>query len=146
VARFGAIDVLEYSPYSGLDMVNPAKVTVDSLQPNIEHLLYGAVTATQSVLPAMLQARTGTLLYTTGGGAITPYPMLATTNAAQAALRTGSTTSTTPSPTRASTPRPWPSTCSSARAPPTVSRTPPRTTTPRPTGTSTPAATGPNTS
>ncbi len=45
------------------------------------------MTATQAVLPAMLQAGPGTLLCTTGGGAITPYPFLATLNAAQAALR-----------------------------------------------------------
>ncbi|GAA1008312.1 short-chain dehydrogenase [Acrocarpospora pleiomorpha] len=86
-ARLGAIDVLEYSPYSGLEMVSPQEVTVDNLQPEIEHLLYGAVTATQTVLPAMLEAGSGTLLFTTGGGAINPYPMLATTNMAQAALR-----------------------------------------------------------
>jgi short-subunit dehydrogenase len=35
----------------------------------------------------MLQAGSGTLLYTTGGGAISPYPFLATLNAAQAGLR-----------------------------------------------------------
>jgi NADP-dependent 3-hydroxy acid dehydrogenase YdfG len=85
--RFGRIDVLEFSPHSGLSMVNPSEVTVDNLRPAIEHLLYGAVTATQAVLPAMLDAGTGTLLYTTGGGAINPYPMLATLNTAQAALR-----------------------------------------------------------
>ncbi|MET7333048.1 SDR family NAD(P)-dependent oxidoreductase [Nonomuraea sp. NPDC005650] len=85
--RFGGVDVLEYSPHSGLTMINPPEVTVDNLQPAIQHLLYGAVTATQAVLPAMLAAGTGTLLYTTGGGAIDPYPMLATVNTAQAALR-----------------------------------------------------------
>jgi NADP-dependent 3-hydroxy acid dehydrogenase YdfG len=87
MARFGRIEVLEFSPYSGLVQVNPADVTVDNLEPAIQELLYGAVTATQAVLPAMLEAGTGTLLYTTGGGAITPYPILATLNAAQAALR-----------------------------------------------------------
>jgi len=86
-ARFGRIDVLEFSPYAGLARVNPADVTIGNLRPAIEELLYGAVTATQAVLPAMLEAGSGTLLYTTGGGAITPYPFLATLNAAQAALR-----------------------------------------------------------
>ena len=85
--RFGRIDVLEFSPYAGLVQVTPAEVTVGNLQPAIQELLYGAVTATQAVLPAMLEAGAGTLLYTTGGGAITPYPILATLNAAQAALR-----------------------------------------------------------
>ncbi|GAA0997648.1 SDR family NAD(P)-dependent oxidoreductase [Acrocarpospora macrocephala] len=86
-ARFGRIDVLEFSPYAGLVQVNPADVTVDNLQPAIQEILYGAVTATRAVLPAMLEAGSGTLLYTTGGGAISPYPFLATLNAAQAALR-----------------------------------------------------------
>ncbi|GAA3754272.1 SDR family NAD(P)-dependent oxidoreductase [Plantactinospora mayteni] len=86
-ARFGAIDVLEFSPYDGLNQVSPPEVTVDNLRPEIEHLFYGAVTATRAVLPAMRDAGTGTLLFTTGGGAINPYPMLAATNAAQAALR-----------------------------------------------------------
>jgi NADP-dependent 3-hydroxy acid dehydrogenase YdfG len=87
VARFGGIDVLEYSPYGGLTRVDPTEVTVDNLQAQMDHHFYGAVTAVNAVLPRMLQARSGTLLFTTGGGAINPYPMLATANAAQAAQR-----------------------------------------------------------
>jgi NADP-dependent 3-hydroxy acid dehydrogenase YdfG len=79
--------VLEYSPYPGLGTTLPQDVTVENLQPEIESLLYGAVAATQAVLPAMLAEKSGTLLYTTGGGAINPYPQLAPVNAAQAALR-----------------------------------------------------------
>jgi NADP-dependent 3-hydroxy acid dehydrogenase YdfG len=85
--RFGDVEVLEFSPHAGLTQVNPVDVTADNLQPQIEQLLYGAVAATQAVLPGMLAAGTGTLLFTTGGGAINPYPMLATANAAQAAQR-----------------------------------------------------------
>jgi NAD(P)-dependent dehydrogenase (short-subunit alcohol dehydrogenase family) len=84
---FGAIDVLEYSAHSGLNRLSPAEVTVENLQSQIEHLLYGAVAATQAVLPAMRKAGRGTLIYTMGGGAINPYPMLAAMNASQAALR-----------------------------------------------------------
>jgi NADP-dependent 3-hydroxy acid dehydrogenase YdfG len=86
-ADFGGIDVLEYSPHAGLTQVNPIDVTPDNLQPQIQQLLYGAITAAQAVLPGMLAAGSGTLLFTTGGGAINPYPMLATVNAAQAAQR-----------------------------------------------------------
>ncbi|MFG2044782.1 SDR family NAD(P)-dependent oxidoreductase [Dactylosporangium sp. NPDC048998] len=86
-ARFGGIDVLEFSPYAGLTRVSPDQVGIDTLRPEIEQLLYGGVTAARAVLPAMLEAGAGILLFTTGGGAINPYPMLATTNAAQAALR-----------------------------------------------------------
>ena len=73
-AHFGAIEVLEYSPYSGPSTVSPPDVTVENLQPQIEHLLYGAVAATHAVLPAMLEAGVGTLLFTIGGGALTPIP------------------------------------------------------------------------
>jgi NADP-dependent 3-hydroxy acid dehydrogenase YdfG len=87
IDRFDGIDVLEYSPYSGLTTVSPLEVTVENLRAGIEHDLYGAVTPTRTVLPSMLAAGTGTLLFTTGAGAINPYPMLATMNAAQAARR-----------------------------------------------------------
>jgi NADP-dependent 3-hydroxy acid dehydrogenase YdfG len=40
-------------------------VTVDNLQPQIEYYLYGAVAATRQVLPTMLDAGAGTLLFTT---------------------------------------------------------------------------------
>jgi NADP-dependent 3-hydroxy acid dehydrogenase YdfG len=87
VAQFGGIDVLEYSPYSGLTPLRPEDMNVGHLQPEIDHHLYGAVTAARTVLPPMQKAGAGTLLFTTGGGAITPYPMLSALNAAQAATR-----------------------------------------------------------
>ncbi|MFD8646580.1 SDR family NAD(P)-dependent oxidoreductase [Streptomyces mirabilis] len=87
ITRFGQIDVLEFSPHAGLSFTSPEEVTIDNLRPGIDNLLYGAVTAVQAVLPGMLQAGTGTLLFTTGGGAINPYPMLATINIAQAGQR-----------------------------------------------------------
>ncbi|MGI5379931.1 SDR family NAD(P)-dependent oxidoreductase [Streptomyces sp. CA-251387] len=68
-ARFGRIDVLEYSPLA------------------IEFQLYGAMAATQAVLPAMREASTGTLLYTTGAGSLDPLPVVGNVNAAAAALR-----------------------------------------------------------
>src|SRR5688500_18564408 len=57
-ARFGGIDVLEYSPaphspVPGLTLAVPSEVTVENLQPLIEYGFYGAVTATRTVLPAM---------------------------------------------------------------------------------------------
>ncbi|WP_328875417.1 SDR family NAD(P)-dependent oxidoreductase [Streptomyces sp. NBC_00287] len=90
--RFGGIDVLEYSPaphspVPGHALATPSEVTVDNLQPQIEYLFYGAVTAAQAVLPAMREAGAGTLLFTTGGGSVDPIPMLGNVNAAAAALR-----------------------------------------------------------
>jgi NADP-dependent 3-hydroxy acid dehydrogenase YdfG len=90
--RVGGIDVLEYSPaphspVPGLTMAVPTAVTVDNLQPQIEYTVYGALAAARAVLPAMRQARAGTLLFTTGGGSVHPVPMLGNVNAAAAALR-----------------------------------------------------------
>ena len=62
-------------------------VTVDNLRPQIESICYGAITATRAVLPAMLAAGTGTLLYTTGGSSVTPAPVFVSAGMAGAALR-----------------------------------------------------------
>ncbi|MFI7448494.1 SDR family NAD(P)-dependent oxidoreductase [Nonomuraea sp. NPDC049714] len=91
-ARFGGIDVLEYSPaphspVPGLTLAAPSEVTVDNLQPMIEYAFYGAITAAQAVLPAMREAGAGTLLFTAGGGSVDPVPMFGNVNPAQAALR-----------------------------------------------------------
>ncbi|MFK0142827.1 SDR family NAD(P)-dependent oxidoreductase [Streptomyces murinus] len=87
ITRFGRIDVLEFSPHAGLTMTSPKDVTVETLRPHIDSLLYGVVASVRTVLPGMLQAGSGTLLFTTGGGAINPYPMLADVNIAQAGQR-----------------------------------------------------------
>ncbi|MGW5229837.1 hypothetical protein ACWEP5_33510 [Nocardia niigatensis] len=61
-AHFGPIDVLEFSPHAGLVMVEPKDVTIDNLRPQIDQYLFGAVAATQAVLPAMPAAGAGTPL------------------------------------------------------------------------------------
>jgi len=96
-ARFGGIDVLQYSaPYvqvgeSGLTgvsgMTGVLELTVETLRPQIEGCCYGAITATRAVLPAMVSAGAGTLLYTTGASAVVPTPWAGTAGAAGAALR-----------------------------------------------------------
>ncbi|OXM61018.1 SDR family NAD(P)-dependent oxidoreductase [Amycolatopsis vastitatis] len=84
----GGIDVLEYSPATrDIEIAGPLDVTPENLQSQLEYNLYGAVTAANAVLPAMLDAGAGTLLFTTGGGSVTPNPMFGNVNAAQAALR-----------------------------------------------------------
>ncbi len=90
--RFGGIDVLHYaSPGAGtteaLRSTGALDVTVDNLRPQVETTCYGAITATRAVLPAMLAAGTGTLLYTTGGASVTPAPVFASAGMAGAALR-----------------------------------------------------------
>jgi NAD(P)-dependent dehydrogenase (short-subunit alcohol dehydrogenase family) len=91
-ARFDGIDVLEYSPAvhtpdSGFTMTTPSESTLTDFQQQFEFNLYGAVTAARAVLPAMREAGSGTLLFTTGAGSINPVPMFGNVNAAAAALR-----------------------------------------------------------
>jgi short-subunit dehydrogenase len=86
--RFGQIDVLEYSPAAReVEMAGPLEATPDNTQGQIEYYLCGAMTAAWQVLPAMREAGAGTLLFTTGGGSITPHPAMGNINAAAAALR-----------------------------------------------------------
>jgi NADP-dependent 3-hydroxy acid dehydrogenase YdfG len=88
--HFGGIDVLEYSPVGTLEttkLTTPSATSPEDIQPQIDLQLYGAIAATQAVLPAMREAGTGTLLYTTGAGSVDPVPMVGNVNAAAAALR-----------------------------------------------------------
>lgn len=91
-SRFGGIGVLHYSsPGAGtpesLRTTGALDVTVDNLRPQIESTCYGAVTATRAVLPDMLAAGAGTLLYTTGASSVTAAPVFASAGMAGAALR-----------------------------------------------------------
>ena len=97
--RFGGIDVLHYSsPGAGtteaLRGTGPLDVTVDNLRPQIESTCYGAITATRAVLPAMLAAGTGTLLYTTGGSSVTPAPVFVSAGMAARPCANGPSPST----------------------------------------------------
>ncbi|MCV7254856.1 SDR family NAD(P)-dependent oxidoreductase [Mycolicibacterium fluoranthenivorans] len=88
--HFGGIDVLEYSPggtAATTKLVMPSQSSPDDVQSQIEFQLYGAITATAAVLPALRDAGTGTLLFTTGAGSVDPVPMVGNVNAAAAALR-----------------------------------------------------------
>jgi NAD(P)-dependent dehydrogenase (short-subunit alcohol dehydrogenase family) len=88
--RFGGIDVLEFSPAarkSGVATADPLGVTVENMQPHIEYYLYGGIAAAQAVLPEMVEAGVGTLLFTQGGASLNSVPMYANINPAQAALR-----------------------------------------------------------
>jgi len=90
--RFGRIDALHYSSTGAgtletLHSTGALDVTVDNLRPQMESTCYGAITATRVVLPAMLTAGGGTLLYTTGGSSVTPAPVFVSAGMAGAALR-----------------------------------------------------------
>ncbi len=90
--RFGTVDVLHYAaPAAGggeaVRSTGALDVTVDNLGPQIESICYGAIAATRVVLPAMLAAGTGTLLYTTGASSVIPTPVFVSAGMAGAALR-----------------------------------------------------------
>lgn len=89
--RFGTIDVLEYSPVDAtagpLAPVDVRQATPEDVQPQVEYLLYGAMAATAAVLPAMLEAGSGTVIVTTGAGSVHPVPMFGNVTAGGAALR-----------------------------------------------------------
>ncbi len=87
--RFGSIDALEFSPHAGNaeSMIDALDVSVDNLRPAVDTMLFGAVAAVQSVLPAMREQGSGTILLTAGSGSINPVPFFGALNTAQAATR-----------------------------------------------------------
>lgn len=91
--RFGAIDVLEFSPAvhanAGTDLspVAATDVSVDNIRPQIEFYVYGAVTAAQTVLGDMVERGHGTLLFTTGASSILTFPVMGNVGIAGAGLR-----------------------------------------------------------
>lgn len=88
--HFGGIEVLEYSPggtAATTRLTLPSHTTPEDMQYEIEFQLYGAITATQAVLPGLLSSGSGTLLFTTGAGSVDPVPQVGNVNAAAAALR-----------------------------------------------------------
>jgi NADP-dependent 3-hydroxy acid dehydrogenase YdfG len=93
--RFGAVDVLEYSPaphdpVPGITMTAPLDATIDTIQPQLDYYLYGGLTAARQVLPDMIERDSGTLLFTTGGSSMDPLaapPEFGNVAVAGAALR-----------------------------------------------------------
>ena len=74
-AELGDAEVLEYSPLPAPEFMKPILETgVDDLRGPLEFSVLGAVAATRAVLGPMRAAARGTILFTTGGAAINPYP------------------------------------------------------------------------
>jgi NAD(P)-dependent dehydrogenase (short-subunit alcohol dehydrogenase family) len=90
-ARFGAIDVLEYSPLNrALAQATASQITHEALQPWFDFQLYGAIAAVAEVLPEMLERKSGTIIVTTGASSVRPdmaYPVFAAAGVAMGALR-----------------------------------------------------------
>jgi NADP-dependent 3-hydroxy acid dehydrogenase YdfG len=74
----GPVEVLEYSPLPAPEFMKPIlETTVDDVRGPLEFSVLGAVAATRAVIGPMREAGSGTILFTTGGAAINPYPLRA---------------------------------------------------------------------
>ena len=92
--QLGPIDVLEFSPAPSPDdlrarpFAEAAGVTVESVVPEFETWVLGAITAVGQVLPGMLARGRGTVLATTGAGSGPMIvPIVANVQVATAGLR-----------------------------------------------------------
>jgi NADP-dependent 3-hydroxy acid dehydrogenase YdfG len=73
--QLGPVEVLEYSPLPAPEFMKPVlETTVDDMRGPLEFSVLGAVAATQAVIGPMREAGRGTILFTTGGAAVNPYP------------------------------------------------------------------------
>jgi NADP-dependent 3-hydroxy acid dehydrogenase YdfG len=76
--ELGPVEVLEYSPLPAAEFMKPIlDTTVEDVRGPLEFSVLGAVAAARAVLGPMREAGRGTILYTTGGAAIKPYPLRA---------------------------------------------------------------------
>jgi NADP-dependent 3-hydroxy acid dehydrogenase YdfG len=76
--RLGDVEVLEYSPLPAREFMKPIlETSADDVRGPLEFSVVGAVAAVQAVIGPMRQAGQGTILFTTGGAAINPYPLRA---------------------------------------------------------------------
>ena len=87
-ARFGAIDVLEYSPAGDIDLrKTPSEVDVVTMTPLLESFVLTPVALVARVLPAMVERGTGGLLFALGASAKYPRAWLASAGLALSGLR-----------------------------------------------------------
>jgi NADP-dependent 3-hydroxy acid dehydrogenase YdfG len=76
--QLGPVEVLEYSPLPAREFMKPIlETTVDDVRGPLEFSVLGAVAAATTVVGPMLDRGAGTILFTTGGAAISPYPLRA---------------------------------------------------------------------
>lgn len=85
-ARFGAIDVLEFSPLA-MAFVPPSQVTAELARDAFEFLTVAAINTVREVLPEMQARGRGALLFATGRSALLPMKLLGSLGLASAAQR-----------------------------------------------------------
>ncbi|MBB5684837.1 SDR family NAD(P)-dependent oxidoreductase [Sphingobium boeckii] len=84
ISHFGSIDVLEYSPCPPADTLRtPKTIDVANQLYHLRLTVLGAVAAVQTVLPGMIERKSGSLLFT--GPASAQYPVAMTGSACVAA-------------------------------------------------------------
>jgi short-subunit dehydrogenase len=99
-SELGRIGVMSYSPgatwdhasgqvpdLAALGVTSALETTPASARAQFDLLTAGALAASRAVLPAMLQAGDGALLFTTGMSAMIPLAMMGNVGIAQAGLR-----------------------------------------------------------
>jgi short-subunit dehydrogenase len=87
-AKYGFIDVLEFSPTSGGYPPTPAsQVTAENALDAFQALVVAAIRSVEQVLPEMLEKRSGALLFTTGLSSIYPMQMMGNVGIALSGLR-----------------------------------------------------------
>ena len=73
--RLGPVEVLSFSPLPAKEFMKPILETgVEDLRGPLEFSVLGAVAAATAVVGPMVEAGSGSILFTTGGAAIKPYP------------------------------------------------------------------------
>ncbi len=86
--KYGFIDVLEYSPTPSINTVAPTlEVTEENALYQFQFNVVGALSSVRQVLPDMLDKQSGALLFTTGGAAIHPVPMMGNVGISISGLR-----------------------------------------------------------
>lgn len=85
-AKFGTIDVLEFSPLA-MAFVPPSQVTADVARQALEFLTIGAINAVRQVLPDMRARGEGAILFSSGRSAVLPMKLLGSLGLASAAQR-----------------------------------------------------------
>ena len=74
-AGLGPVEVLEYSPLPAQEFMKPIlETSLDDVRAPLEFSVLGAVAAANAVVGPMVAAGSGSILYTTGGAAISPNP------------------------------------------------------------------------
>ncbi len=86
--KYGFIDVLEYSPTPSIETVaTTLDVTEENALYQYQFNVLGAISSVKEVLQDMLDKQSGALLFTTGGAAVNPTPMMGNVGIAISGLR-----------------------------------------------------------